>query len=227
MAHVHELMGCFALSTSKSRVLEKLAVAILQYHAWLGGHGEDAGTPATVELSVVEEVQTQDSPGDAGGPDPLRNCDTVPATDRDITRCLQLLSYTRADLTQLLVKLPKTAFTYKPLGEPRSVRNALRHIADVDVWYLSRIRADPPIDESKRRDLIKWLEYTRSLVQRALPNLTEEQRNRTFHPRKWSDGVWPWTATKVLHRLVTHERQHANYLKRILDLPDSPLNTRN
>jgi len=225
MAHIHELMGCFALATSKNRALEKLTVAIPQYHGWLDGHGEDADTPHTVKLSVAEEVHTQDSAGDAGGSDPLRNCDRVAATDRDITRCLQLLRYTRTDLTQLITKLPKTAFGYRPSGEPRSVRNALRHIADVDVWYLSRIKADPPLDESKRRDLIKWLEYTRSLVRSVLPDLTDEHRSRVFHPRKWSDGVWPWTATKVLHRLVTHERQHTSYLKRILDLPDSPLRT--
>ncbi len=225
MAHVHELMGCFALSRSKSRALEKLALAIPEYHEWLREHGEDKDTPHTVQISLVEEVRTKESAGDAGGPDPLRNCDRVDATDNDITRCLQLLRYTRADLSQIIVNRPKTAFAYKPIGEPRSVRNALRHIADVDVWYLSRIKADPPLDESKRRDLMKWLEYTRSLVHSKLPVLTDGQRSRVFYPRKWSDGVWPWTATKVLHRLVTHERQHTNYLKRILKLPEAPLSS--
>ena len=223
MAHLHQLMGCFALASSKTRALQKLVAAIPQYHQWLNAHGEESGIPQSVELTVVEELHTRESAGDAGGSDPLRHCDRVAATDRSITRCVQLLKYTRDDLTHLITKLPKTTLDYKPSSEPRSVRNAIRHIADVDVWYLSRIRADPPLDESKRRNLNKWLDYTRSLVHDALPSLTAEQRSRVFYPRKWSDGVWPWTATKVLHRLVTHERQHTGYLKRTLELSGGPL----
>ncbi len=179
--------------------------------------------PHHFELTVVEKVDTAGSAGSAGGPDPLRDCDRVPATSHDIERCLKLLKYSRDDLNQLITKLPKAAFSFKPIGEPRSVRNTLRHIADVDVWYLSRINADPPLDEPKRRDLLRWFKYTRSLVEENLPNLTTEQLSQVFYPSKWSEGTWPWTATKVLHRLVTHERQHTGYLKRILEVPDTPL----
>ena len=223
MAHVHELMGCFALSRSKSRALEKLVAVIPQYHQWLAEHGESTTIPKHVELTVVEEVDARGSAGSAGGPDPLRDCDMVPATNQDIERCLKLLKYTRDDLNQVITKLPKAAFSFKPTGEPRSVRNTLRHMADVDVWYLSRINADPPLDEPKRRNLLTWLKYTRSLVEETLPNLTAEQLSQVFYPSKWSDGTWPWTATKVVHRLVTHERQHTGYLKRILNLRKSPL----
>ena len=226
VAHVHQLMGCFALSRSRERALEKLAFAIPQYFEWLKQHGENTDTPQRVKLLIEEELQIEDSAGDAGGSDPLRNCDTVVATDHDIVHCLRLLNYTRQDLSRLIAKLPETVLDYKPPGEPRSVRDAIQHIADVDVWYLSRVEADPPLDESKRRDPLAWLEFTRNLVHQALPNLTIEQRSRVFHPRKWSDGVWPWTATKVLHRLVTHERQHTGYLKKILDLAEDPSNQR-
>jgi len=178
MAHVHELMGCFALSRSKSRALEKLVAVIPQYHQWLAEHGESTTIPKHVELTVVEEVDARGSAGSAGGPDPLRDCDRVPATNQDIERCLKLLKYTRDDLNQVITKLPKAAFSFKPTGEPRSVRNTLRHMADVDVWYLSRINADPPLDEPKRRSLLGWLKYTRSLVEETLPNLTTEQLPR-------------------------------------------------
>jgi uncharacterized damage-inducible protein DinB len=223
MAHVHELMGCFALSSSKNRALEKLVAVIPQYHQWLAVHEESTTVPDPVELTVVEEVHTRASAGSAGGPDPLRECDRVPATNHDIESCLKLLKHTRDDLNQVITKLPKTVFSFKPKDEPRSVRNTLRHIADVEVWYLSRINADPPLDELKRKNLLRWLKYTRSLVEETLPNLTAEQLNQVFYPSKWSDASWPWTATKVVHRLVTHERQHTSYLKRIINLPSSPL----
>src|SRR5207247_11419904 len=107
-------------------------------------------------------------------------------------------------------------------GGSRSEINNVRRMADDDVCSLRRINADRPLDEPKRRSLLGWLKYTRSLVEETLPNLTTEQLSQVFYPSKWSDGTWPWTATKVVHRLVTHERQHTRYLKRILNVPDGP-----
>ncbi len=221
-SHIHSLMGCFALASTKERVAMKLKSAIPEYFRWLRSHGEDVLIPTRPKLVVVQELRLRGSPGDAGGPDPLLRCDKVPASHQDVTRCLQLLGYARADLLQFLSCLSKEALDWKPEGEPRSVRNALRHMAQVDIWYLSRIDADPDLDKTKMRDVFTFLTYTRSLVREVLPRLTRTQLRKVFYPRKWSDEPYPWTATKVLHRLVTHERQHTNYLGRILGLPGSP-----
>lgn len=221
-SHVHNLMGCFALASTKERAIEKLRTGIPEYFRWLQLHGEDVRTPTSPRLSIVQELLMTGSPGDAGGPDPLLRCDKVVSSERDIARCLQLLDYTREDLLGLVSGLSEEVLDWKPRGEPRTVRNALRHIAQVDVWYLSRIDADPPLDRSKTFDVFTFLEYSRALVRAALPSLTKSQLGKVFYPRKWSEKSYPWTATKVLHRLVTHERQHTNYLGRILALQGSP-----
>src|SRR5438034_11596538 len=114
MAHVHELMGCFALSRSKNRALEKLVTVIPQYHQWLAEHGESTTIPKHVELIVVEEMDTRGSAGSAGGPDPLRECDMVPASNHDLERCLKLLRYTRYDLNHVITKLQNAAFSVTP-----------------------------------------------------------------------------------------------------------------
>src|SRR2546427_3916157 len=93
--------------------------------------------------------------------------------------------------------------------------------AQVDIWYLSRIRADPRLERSRMKDVFEFLDYARSLVHEVLPRLTTEQRSQTFRPKKWSDSRWPWTATKVLHRLVGHEGQHTHYLQRTLRVHDN------
>ena len=221
-SHIHSLMGCFALASTKERATMKLKSAIPEYFRWLRSHGEDVAIPSKLKLVVVQELRMRGSPGDAGGPDPLLRCDKVPASHQDVTRCLRLLGYSRGDLLQLLSRLSKEALEWKPKDEPRSIRNTLRHMAQVDVWYLSRIGADPPLDKAKTKDVFTFLSYSRSLVAESLHSLTPTQLKRVFYPRKWSDKPYPWTATKVLHRLVTHERQHTNYLRRILTLPASP-----
>ena len=221
-SHIHSLMGCFALASTKERSMFKLKSAIAEYFRWLRSYGEDVAIPTKPTLAVVQELRMRGSPGDAGGPDPLLRCDKVAASHENVTCCLRLLSYTREDLLQLLFGLSEEALDWRPQGEPRSVRNALRHIAQVDIWYLSRIDADPPFDKTKERDVFKFLTSSRTVVREALPSLTPTQLVKVFYPRKWSDKAYPWTATKVLHRLVTHERQHTNYLKRILAMPGSP-----
>lgn len=215
-SHVHSLMGCFALASTKERATMKVKSAIPEYFRWLRSHGEDVAIPTKPKLVVAQELRVRKSPGDAGGPDPLLRCDKVPASHQDVTRCLRLLSYAREDLLRLLSGRSKEALDWKPKGEPRSVLNALQHIAQVDIWYLSRISADPYLDRAKTIDVLTFLKYSRSLVAEALPSLTSTQLRKVFHPRKWSEKPYPWTATKVLHRLVTHERQHTNYLRRIL-----------
>ncbi len=215
-SHIHSLMGCFALASTKERSTMKLKSAIAEYFRWLRSHGESVAVPTRPKLAVVQELRMRGSPGDAGGPDPLLRCDKIAASHEDVTRCLRLLGYTREDLLQLLSGLSKEALDWKPQGEPRSVRNALRHIAQVDIWYLSRIDADQPLNKAKMKEVFTFLTYSRSLVREILPMLTQTQLTKVFYPRKWSDKRYPWTATKVLHRLVTHERQHTNYLRRIL-----------
>lgn len=177
--------------------------------------------PDQAKTTRCARITNQRKSGDAGGADPLLRCDRVPTSRKDVTRCLRLLGYSREDLLHLLSGLSKEVLDWKPEGEPRSVRNAIRHIAQVDIWYLSRIGADPRLDKTKMRDIFTFLDYSRSLVRETLPRLTQSQLKKVFYPRKWSDEPYPWTATKVLQRLVTHERQHTSYLRRILTLRDS------
>ena len=152
-SHIHSLMGCSALASTKERAMMKLKSAIPEYFRWLRSHGEDVEIPTKPRFVVVQGIRIGESPGDAGGPDPLLRCDRAPASHQDVTRCLRLLGYAREDLHQILSSQSRERLNWKPKSEPRSVRDALRHIAQVDIWYLSRIDADPRIARAKTRDI--------------------------------------------------------------------------
>ncbi len=220
-AHVHDLMGCATLASTKERAISKLEFTIPDYNRWLRSKGERIPAVRNPQMTIIEEIRTQGSAGEAGGSDPLFSCDRIKCTHADISRCLQLLNYTRTDLDKIISKIPTEELDWKPPSEPRSLRNVLEHVAQVDIWYLSRIRADPRLERTRMKDVFEFLDYARSLVHEVLPRLTTEQRSQTFRPKKWSDSRWPWTATKVLHRLVGHERQHTHYLQRILRVHDN------
>ena len=101
-SHIHNLMGCFALASTKERARMKLRSAIPEYFSWLRSHEEEVVIPTRPKLAIVQELRIRGSPGDAGGPDPLLHCDRVAASHGDITRCLRLLAYTREDLLRLV-----------------------------------------------------------------------------------------------------------------------------
>lgn len=205
----------------KERALPKLRWAISDYLAWLRAHGEAVSVTGEPKTFVAEELHVAGNMGDAGGPDPLLRCDHADATDENISRCLALLKHSRSDLFEVVSRVPPDSLRWKPSGEPRSVGNTLRHIANVDLWYLSRIRA--PHRVQPQPDIFDFIQSSRDVVRRVLPQLGQEQRRGVFYPRRQTNQVSVWTATKVLHRLVTHERQHTMYLKRILALPSSPI----
>jgi len=94
-AHVHDLMGCATLASTKERAISKLEFTIPDYYRWLRSKGERMPAVRNPRVTIIEEIRTQGSAGEAGGSDPLFSCDRIICTRADISRCLQLLNYTR------------------------------------------------------------------------------------------------------------------------------------
>src|SRR5438445_6638031 len=151
-------------SPALKRGQSKLEFTIPDYYRWLRSKGERIPAVRNPKATIIEEIRTHGSAGEAGGSDPLFSCDRIKCTHADISRCLQLLNYTRADLDKIISKIPTEELDWKPQSEPRSVRNVLEHIARVDIWYVSRIRADPSLERSRMKDVFEFLDYARSLV---------------------------------------------------------------
>src|SRR5207244_11921349 len=121
-----------------------------------------------------------------------------------------MIKYIRIDFEKIRQTIHSEKFDWNPPSEPKSLRNVLKHVAQVDIWYLSRIRADPRLERTRMKDVFEFLDYARSLVHEVLPRLTTEQRSQTFRPKKWSGRRWTWTATKVLDRLAGNESEHTH-----------------
>jgi hypothetical protein len=99
-AHVHDLMGWATLASTKERAISKLKLTIPDYYRWLRSKGERVPAVRNPQIMIIEEIRTRGSAGEAGGSDPLFSCDRIKCAHADISRCLQLLNYTRADFRQ-------------------------------------------------------------------------------------------------------------------------------
>lgn len=217
MAHaMGPWVGANCTARNRERALAKIRREVRAYAAWLRTRGERVS--ARGPLRVVEVVTGMD-PWVAGGVNALFGPDRAPATRADVARCVRRMAWNREETLAIAARVPRRAWRRTWTGEPRTIADTLAHIANAEIWYLTRIgveAADLPADPLER------LAAARGAVVRSLGGLTVEQRKRVFVPTRYCSPRQrrlreAWTARKVLRRLLEHERQHARYMRRLLE----------
>jgi hypothetical protein len=144
MAHVlGRLLGCNRTARNRQRALLKIGEEIPIYERWLKDHKEriKPARPDQIMLVVKEEVNDQD-PWIAGGTNALFTPELEVTTQKEIDQCIQRMGWNREDLLSLVKQLPKSVIKKCPPKELRSIANALSHIADAELWYVSRLHRD-------------------------------------------------------------------------------------
>ncbi|MFQ5950638.1 MAG: DinB family protein [Candidatus Geothermarchaeales archaeon] len=213
---MEELPGCYSRAPTDEEAIAKAPLKIKEHLDWLSRHGENVSPDAyEIETELSEEI-TGDWPVDKGDSKALFKPDLKAVTDREIERYLTLMQYLRGDLLELVSKIPEEAMEWKPNGEtPRHIRRILEHIAEVEYFYMMRLR---------QREYTEWplsfMELTRELTELRLRNLSEEERHKiSYHrPGEWTERteLEGWTAKKAFRRFLWHERLHMRTIEKLL-----------
>jgi predicted RNase H-like HicB family nuclease/uncharacterized damage-inducible protein DinB len=221
MAHVPALPGCVVSGESAERAVEVMPAAIRDYCAWLDGHGvtvppEDEAVEVTVDGSISGIGPF--SPGDAAAIFPP---DEVPLTPESMEHYLRLMAFSRADLMVLIRDLPDALLDWQLDADSLSLRRLLRHVGNAEEWYVSRIVQPDTLPSEWRHDkdmpIMRFLEMERRTAVERLRELTEAERTDVIRTGRWTEHPdEPWTARKVLRRLVEHEREHTAQAREIL-----------
>ncbi len=231
LAAIAELPGCFARAPTKDEALSKLQNALAAHLAWLRQCGEPGPRRRqAVAIEVAEElVVTCDVK--EGYSAAFFAADLAPTTPELAARFVRLLGYSRAALLQSVAGLSAAALDRtdpkrrraRPKGEapaPASIRAVLAHVARTEPWYASRLERDEAAARracdaamalaARARDTLDLLDRTREGALARLARLTDEERVRvTIHRDE------PWSAHKVLRRLLFHERLHARSIAKM------------
>lgn len=217
-AFVPTCPGCWVFGRTPKRALKKVKVAVADWFKWLEKHGEPF--PAEMEdfkIEVGEMLRVTYNPVKAGKPEPLFWSEVLPITKKDIEKVIRLMRYSREDLLKIVSNLPDTCLDWQPPNKPRTIRNCLRHIAHVEIWYITRLNIELP--SKNPRNVFKLLNYTRKLVIKTLENFPRDKMRGIFQPRKDPSPTCNlWTARKMLRRFVDHERLHTKYIQKILGM---------
>lgn len=220
-AFVPECPGCWVFGRTRERALKKVKDAVKEWFEWLERHGEKIpAKPGEFAVEVGEILRVSYNPVEAGKPEPLFWSEVAPVKNKDITRTIRLLEYSRSDLLKLVSGLSNKILDWQPPGKPRTIRNTLKHIAFVEWWYITRLDVELPARFP--RDVFKLLNHTRRIVVDFLKSFPREKRSGVFQPKRDVGRKAKicnlWTARKVLRRLVDHERLHTKYIERALQM---------
>jgi predicted RNase H-like HicB family nuclease len=219
MAHVPELIGCFAVGSTREETLERLRRNIAEYLDWLAGHGE---TPApttdseVVEIEVGEEASVPGSyPLNPGDPVAFFNADGEPFSRYDVQTTVRLIEHARSDLLEFLRDVPDNLLHWRPGTDEWSIAQTLLHMAHAEASYIARL------DDESERSPFPQLAAIRSWAYHRLSRLTEAELSRvtTHRGEKWS-------VRKVLRRFLEHDREHTAHIRSVVaryhrSLPDS------
>jgi len=214
---IRELPGCYSRSPSFDEAVAKAPLKIKEFLDWLKGHGDDIGGSDYDVETEVSEVVRGNWPVNLGDSQALFKADLRPLEREEVERCKRYIRYAREDFINLYLSAPKEAHEWKPdQSTPRHIKRIAEHIADVDFFYIERLKA------RKFRDWpLEFLEVSNELTLMRLSNLSGEEMNCSvsYHePGGWTGTSEPegWTTRKVLRRFVWHERLHTSTANKLI-----------
>ena len=211
LAQLCDLQGCFAYGRSPDEALSALASRIPAYYAWLRGHDDytpDVHGPFRVTPKEVVRVPALD--GHTGGS--FFAPDAEPVTDEDLDWSLALLDWSYQDLATLLSTLPQGALD-APLPTGQTLRALVDHIAQTQLWLISRLEARPTLPWVAQLPGTE-LDHLRQVWRASLSRLraaSDDERQRLIE----HDGE-RWTLHKLLRRGILHLRDHTADVERLL-----------
>jgi hypothetical protein len=211
MAHIAELPGCFALGPDEAQTLALLPERIERHRAWREAHGL-ARIGDDERRVVVRQSVVGPRPWAVNGASALFSLDRRLLTDQELDQHLRVLACAREDLLRAAHAIPRGAFDEPAPGQRRTVRETLLHLAETEVWLMSRLGRRIDVVEP---DPVRRVVDVRSRTLEHLMRYDRADRDLIFIPtdRQSDDPQEMWSLRKFLRRLIEHELEHLEELE--------------
>jgi hypothetical protein len=216
LAWALDFPGCFADGPDARTSLVRLPQRLLTYETWVGSHtGQPWFILGDFDIRLVEAWECYFINNDLEmieGKEGIEinawfRDDWRPLKAEEVDRGLLLLSWTRADLLALIADLNDEVLDKTYLNERWSIRGILRHVANAEWWYLSRLGLTEGQDWPK--DTQERLQHARNRLEATLPTLSGAKTVLGIEGELWSPR-------KLLRRILWHERDHTGHIARLL-----------
>lgn len=210
IAWVIDHPGCFVYGKNSSEAILRVPQALVSYQNWIGQHTSDSWLADLGDFDVrLVEVVDWNPAGNKNSH--WFESDRQPLLKTEVSRGLQVLAWSRADLLELVSPLSEEELDHPFEGERRSIHGILDHIASVELHYLEGLGLAGMVCGQSSRDVFERLKQVREGMNEALASLIGSSEIREVEGNLWS-------GRKLLRRTAWHEKDHILHILRLLTL---------
>lgn len=202
LGFVPELPGCQFEGTALDALVEIAPEIVATHLDWLCHHGLPAPACGTIDVRLSELREAL-----PGGRGPCFAADRLAPSAQAIDEALQVGEAALAEL----VELYRLALPAWQVASPRpagwSPDEVLCHVAELDIWYASRLSRDGCLEVDVPADPVAAVRVAGRAFASIVRLMPIERHRAVFE----HDGE-EWTLAKALRRRTGHLREHAPQL---------------
>lgn len=210
--------GCFAYGEDQAEALLRLPHALLKYEAWIDTHTSQPWVHFDdFDLRVVDSFTTfrideeyklapegQGYEINAWFLDDWRSL-----TNLEIERGLLIFQWQRDELLAGLSTLSIDTLEKQRPGERWNILGIVKHVANAELWYLSRMGLTTLTRKDLLPDPTERLDQTASIIKTIFPKFAGKVKVIGL------DGEF-WSYRKILRRTLWHQRDHIEHIKSLV-----------
>jgi uncharacterized damage-inducible protein DinB len=209
--------GCFAYGSEETEALIRLPRQLLLYEKWIRDHTSESWVKFEDMDMIIEERYNTFLLGDDYRPALPGEGYEINAWFIDdwralrveeIEQALKIFHWQREELLAGLTTLDPEILTKQFPGERWNILGITKHIANAELWYLSRLKLTNLNRNSLLPDPIKRLNQTALLVEQTFPSFVDQVNVAGIEGEFWS-------YRKILRRTLWHQRDHIDHIKQL------------
>lgn len=217
LAWALDFPGCFAYGSDEPEALIRLPRALLDYEIWIKDHTEDPWVDfEDLDLRMVERYETfrlgEDYRPAPEGQGYEINAwfidDWQPLFMEEIEQGLNIFHWQREELLAGLSTLNPEVLEKQRPGQRWNIWGIVKHIANAELWYLSRLELTSLNAKQLEPDPQKRLAQTSAQVDKIFPTFADIVNVRGIEGEFWS-------YRKILRRTLWHQRDHIDHIKEL------------
>lgn len=217
LAWVLDHPGCFAFGMDEAEALLNLPGALVAYERWIKGHTTQPWVEFNdLDLQVVERYTTfrlgddyrPALPGEGYEINAWFTDDWRPLSSEEIHLSLTIFTWQREELLAGLSTLDSEILERRSPGERWNILGISRHIANAELWYLSRLSITSFTHQNLDQDPETRLTQTAKLVRQHFPGFAGEVNVVGIEGEFWS-------FRKIIRRTLWHQRDHIDHIKQL------------
>ena len=215
LAWVLDFPGCFAYGKDGAEAILRTPQAVITYREWIDEHTnnswlQDLGDFDIALTEIFEgykiTVDDEEVEVNAWFNDDFRSLSAI-----DVEQGLYILDWSKADLESLMAPLTRSQLEQNFPGERWSIEGVVRHVANANLWYLSRLGLGDCDLPDTSKDAVIRLAQAQQCLRQSLPALVNNTMSNIIDDETW-------TSRKVMRRAIWHMRDHFFHIERLLSL---------